>query len=163
VLALPGEPTATAVLALLPNATKVTLGIPSVLPSLQTGGISVIVAPAVTASMLQWSTKLTNVNSMTAYYDYGAIVVTKKRLDAMKKDPRAALVDTGGDASTKLAMRLKSIDAAAFAGLKNTATAYEATAADKTAWSNLFVRARASMRGSPYSAALFDRVAALTK
>ena len=63
--------------------TPVPLNIPEVLPNLNTGAIDIVIAPALAAEQLQWSSKLDTIVSDVAGVAIGALVISSKRLAAL--------------------------------------------------------------------------------
>ena len=84
-----------AMLQVIGGVTPVPLGVPEVLPNLNTGAIDVITAPALAAEQLQWASRLDTINTQVVAATIGALVFTKSKLDALPADLRAIMLDTG--------------------------------------------------------------------
>jgi TRAP-type C4-dicarboxylate transport system substrate-binding protein len=69
----------------------VPLGVPDVLPALQTGLINACISSPLAAVALQWHSKVKYATSMVVSYSIGAVVVTRKQWDALTDDQRKAM------------------------------------------------------------------------
>src|SRR4051812_37706896 len=58
--------------------TPVPLNIPEVLPQLNTGAINIVIAPALAAEQLQWSSKLDTIVADNSAMAIGALVISSK-------------------------------------------------------------------------------------
>jgi TRAP-type C4-dicarboxylate transport system substrate-binding protein len=89
------DPIMPAMLQVIGGVTPVPLGVPEVLPNLNTGAIDVITAPALAAEQLQWASRLDTINPQVVAASIDALVFSKSKLDQMPADLRALLLDTG--------------------------------------------------------------------
>lgn len=96
----------------------VPLGVPDVLPSLKTGAIDVVLAPALAVEQMQWASGLGHVTDMVVGAAIGAVALSQKRLDALPPDLRTILLDTGKVACAALAKRIRAEDSAAMERLR---------------------------------------------
>ncbi len=71
----------------------VPLGVPDVLPNLQTGLINACYGSPLATLALQWFSKVKYMSSMTVSQSVGAIVVTKAAWDGLPKDVQEMIVD----------------------------------------------------------------------
>jgi TRAP-type C4-dicarboxylate transport system substrate-binding protein len=153
---LTGDPIAPEVYRRIGGITPKQVSVPEIFPNLQNGTINVVDAPPLAAQQLQWASFLTHINTETSGFGIGALVVAKARFDQLPADAQQILTDTGGRAAGRLTNRIRAIDAAAFAQMKNQKTAYEPSAAEKAEWGQLFQQVRQGLRGNPFSGAFFD-------
>jgi len=124
------------------GVTPVPLGIPEVLPNLNTGAINIVVAPALAAEQLQWASKLDHIVADSSAFAIGALILSSKRIDALPEDLRAILQDTGKIATEALTKRIRTEDDAAFGRLKGKMTVVELSADEKAKWQGLFKSVR---------------------
>ena len=129
--------------------------VPEIYGKLTTGAIDVINAPPLAAQQLQWAGSVTNINTYTTGYGIGALVIAKSRFDSLPADVQTVLSDTGGESARRLTNRIRAIDSAAFAQMKNNKTAYEPTDAEKALWNSVFQQTRAALKGNPFSASIY--------
>lgn len=122
--------------------TPVPLNVPEVLPSLNTGAINVITAPALAAEQLQWAPKITNIHEQVAGCAIGALVISGKRLSALAPELKAALIDTGAKAGLALTKTIRTEDAAAFGRIKGKAKVINLSAGELAEWDKVFKETR---------------------
>ena len=146
------------------NVSPKALSVPEIFPNLSQHNINIINAPPLAAEQLQWSSKITDINTMTTGYGIGALVFTKARYEGLGADVKQVLAETGADAATRLTTRIRALDAAAFAHLKNTKTAYDPTPAELADWQTLFGQVHQGLRGGAngFTPDLFDQVKSLS-
>lgn len=143
------------------GVTPVPLNIPEVLPSLNTGAIDVLIAPALAAEQLQWSSKLDHINSDSSGFAIGALVASSKRLDSLPADLKAILTDTGKVAASALTKRIRSEDDAAFGRLKGKMTVVDLSAEEKGKWEAIFKQVRTRLGQGTFSADLVSKMEGL--
>ncbi len=119
--------------------------VPEALPELSTGNVSALSASALAAEQLQWSSRLDHVNLMVVAPNIGGLVLSKAKLDALKPEQRAAVVDTGKVAAKALTDRIRGEDAQALERVKKRMTVVEPTAEELAAWQKVFKDARARL------------------
>lgn len=73
----------------------VSLSLPDVLPSLQTGIIDTIYAPYLVALILQWYTKVKYISEISVAYGCGGFIIRKKFFDRLPKNMQDILKDYG--------------------------------------------------------------------
>lgn len=152
------DPTSGAVYSLLGGVTPVPLNIPEVLPNLNTGAINIVIAPALAAEQLQWSSKLDHIVSEPVGFAIGALVASSKKLDSLPADLKAIVVDTGKVAANALTKRIRSEDDAAFGRLKGKMTVIELTSAEKEQWKGIFKQVRSKLGQGTFDSALISRI-----
>lgn len=100
------------------GANGVPLGIPEVLPALQTGMVDTVVASAVAAVALQWFRHTTHMSSSSDTAIIGATVIRKELYDGLAPDEREALDETAKQAHAQLLKVVQKEDEAAYQTLK---------------------------------------------
>jgi TRAP-type C4-dicarboxylate transport system substrate-binding protein len=105
-----------------------------VLPMLQSGAIDVITAPALAVEQLQWAAYLDHMNTGVVAFGIGATILSKKMLDALPADQRAAVVDTGKRASKVLGERIRREDDQSFERLEKKMIVHTPTDAEEATW-----------------------------
>jgi TRAP-type C4-dicarboxylate transport system substrate-binding protein len=146
------------------NVSPKALSVPEIFPNLSQHNINVINAPPLAAEQLQWASRVSDINTMTTGYGIGALVITKARYAGLGEDVRQVLADTGADAANRLTTRIRALDNAAFAHMKNTKTPYDPTAAEVADWNTLFGQVQQGLRGGAngFTPDLFDQVKGLS-
>jgi TRAP-type C4-dicarboxylate transport system substrate-binding protein len=91
----------------------VPLGVPDVLPSLQTGLINACYGSPLAAVALQWHSKVRYVTSMIIGQSIGAIVLARKTWDAIGPEQQAAVLDESKKLSEGLTKLVRTDNAAA--------------------------------------------------
>ena len=138
--------------------TPVPLGVPEVLPQLNTGAVNIVMAPALAAEQLQWAPKLDHIVDQTAATAIGALVFSTKRLDALPADLRQILTDTGTVAASALTARIRSEDTAAFGRMKGKMTVVTLTADEQSKWNGVFTQVRAKLGQGTFSPDLIAKL-----
>jgi TRAP-type C4-dicarboxylate transport system substrate-binding protein len=157
------DPIMPAMMQVIGGVTPVPLGVPEVLPNLNTGAIDVITAPALAAEQLQWASRLDTINTQVVSATIGALVFTKSRLDALPADLRAILVDTGKVAAGALTTRIRNEDAAAFARLKSKMTVSTSTDAQVDEWAAIWKQTRARLAQGTFPKDLVEKAESLAR
>lgn len=152
------DPTAGAVYQVIGGVTPLPLSIPEVLPNLNTGAINIVLAPALAAEQLQWSSKLDHIVSEPVGFAIGALVASSKKLDSLPADLKTILTDTGKVAASALTKRIRSEDDSAFGRLKGKMTVIELTGAEKDQWKGIFKRVRAKLGQGTFDPGLISRL-----
>jgi TRAP-type C4-dicarboxylate transport system substrate-binding protein len=143
------------------NAKQVT--VPEILPNITNGSIQVLTVPPLAAEQLQWASKVTHINTMTTGFGIGAIMVSTPKFQGLAPNHLAALTTRGAETAARLTNSIRNLDAGAFARLKSSKAAYEPNDAEKKEWKDLFEKVRASLRGSVFTPAMYDRVMSLSQ
>ena len=160
---LAGDPIGPTLFSLIPGCTPKQVTVPEILPDLTNGSINVITAPALAAEQLQWASRITHINTITAGFGIGALVFSSGKLQGLPADAQQVLKDTGDVAGRALTDRIRNLDAQAFARLKSSKTAYEPNDAEKAEWVKLFNDTKARLRGATFDPAIFDEVIRLAQ
>ena len=147
------------VLGVVPVPTSV----PEVITELSTGNVNVLSVSALAAEQLQWSSRLDHLNLMVVAPNIGGIVLSKARLDGLKPEHRAVVVDTGRLAAKALTERIRKEDAEALERLKKRMTVVEPTAPQREAWTKAFAETRARLARGTLSPELMKEAEALAK
>jgi TRAP-type C4-dicarboxylate transport system substrate-binding protein len=101
------------------GVTGVPLGVPDVLPSLQTGLINSCYGSPLATMALQWYTKVKYMTSMHITQALGATVVTKKEFDKLTPDVQKILLAAGKDFENKVLKQIRGDNEKALQQMKN--------------------------------------------
>jgi TRAP-type C4-dicarboxylate transport system substrate-binding protein len=96
----------------------VPLGVPDVLPSLQTGLINACYGSPLSTLALQWFTKVKFMTSMNITHAVGATVITKKEYDKISPDVQKVLMTDSKEFEGKLLKTLRAENTKALASMK---------------------------------------------
>jgi len=143
--------------------TPVPLNVPEVLPQLNTGAINVVMAPALAAEQLQWSSKLDTIVADNSAMAIGALVLSSKRLDGLPEDLRGIVLDTGKIAASALTKRIRAEDDAALTRMKGKMTVVNLSADEKAKWEGVFKQVRARLSQGTFSPDLVSKLEGLAK
>jgi len=138
--------------------TPVPLNVPEVLPNLNTGAINIVIAPALAAEQLQWSSKLDTIVADNSAMAIGALVLSSKRMDALPEDLRTIIADTGKVAANALTKRIRAEDDAALGRLKGKMTVINLSADEKSKWDGIFKQVRARLTQGTFSPDLVTKL-----
>ena len=152
-----------AMLQVIGDVTPVPLGVPEVLPNLNTGAIDVVTAPALAAEQLQWASRLDTINTQVVAASIGALVFSKSKLDAMPADLKAHLLATGKVAAQALTTRIRNEDAAAFGRLKSKMTVSNSTDAQLGEWAEVWKQTRARLAQGTFPKDLVEKAESLAR
>jgi TRAP-type C4-dicarboxylate transport system substrate-binding protein len=144
--------------AAIGGVTAVPLGVPEVLPNLNTGAINMINAPSLAAEQLQWSSKLDTIVTNTSALAIGALVFSSKRVNALPAELKTILVDTGKVAAGALTKTIRSEDDAAFGRLKGKMKNVTLTADEQAKWDALFKTVRTKLSQGTFDPALVKKL-----
>jgi TRAP-type C4-dicarboxylate transport system substrate-binding protein len=97
----------------------VPLGVPDVLPSLQTGLINACYGSPLSTLALQWYTKVKYMTSMHISQAIGATVITKKEFDKLDAATQKTLMTDSHDFEVKLLKTLRAENEKALVSMKN--------------------------------------------
>jgi TRAP-type transport system periplasmic protein len=97
----------------------VPLGVPDVLPSLQTGLINACYGSPLSTLALQWFTKVKFMTSMNITHAVGATVITKKEFDKIPPDLQKILMNDSREFEVKLLKTLRAENAKALTSMKS--------------------------------------------
>lgn len=138
--------------------TAVPLSVPEVLPQLNTGAINIVIAPALAAEQLQWSSKVDHIVSDSSGFAIGSLVMSSKKLDSLPADLKAILTDTGKVAAAALTKRIRDEDAAAFGRMKGKMTVIDLTGDEKGKWQNVFKQVRARLGQGTFPSSVVSKL-----
>ncbi|MEZ4221253.1 MAG: TRAP transporter substrate-binding protein DctP [Polyangiaceae bacterium] len=136
------------------GVTAVPSSITGFLPKLNAKAINVMNTPSLAAVLLQWASRLDNMNSNATYFGVGAVVMSQKSLDKLPADKREVVADTGKQAAKALTKRIRRADDKAFNGLKKKMTVHDPTDAEKAEWKKVFDKACGRLKGAIPAGAL---------
>jgi len=152
-----------AMMQVIGGVTPVPLGVPEVLPNLNTGAVDVITAPALAAEQLQWASRLDTINTQVVAATIGALVFSKGKLDVLPADLRAIMLDTGRVAATALTTRIRNEDAAAFGRLRSKMTVSTSSDAQLAEWAEIFKQTRARLAQGTFPKDLVQKAESLAQ
>lgn len=124
------------------NVTPVALGVPEVLPALNSNRIDSAHTPALTCGALQWASRFDHVVTDSHGFMIGALVVSNSALEGLAPDHRNIVIDTGKVAADSLTQTIRGEDRAALERQKTKMRPHALTDAEKRAWSDLYSRVR---------------------
>lgn len=142
---------------------SVPTSVPEALPELSTGNVNVMSVSALAAEQLQWSSRLDSMNLMVVAPNIGGVVLSKAKLDALKPEYRAVILDTAKVACKALTERIRNEDALALERLKKRMTVVEPSPAELAAWQKVFAEARARLAKGTFPPELIKEVETLAK
>lgn len=140
------------------GVTPIPLGVPEVLPNLNTGAVNIVTAPSLAAEQLQWASKLDNIVSDTSALAIGALVFTSPALDGLPADLRTIVLDTGKVTSSALTSRIRSEDDAAFGRMKGKMTVVDLTSDEKSKWDGVFKQVRQKLGQGTFDPGLIAKL-----
>ncbi len=140
------------------GVTPVPLNVAEVLSALDSGAVNALLQSPLAAEQFQWAAKLDRVTDLVFGPSVGAIVISKKQLDAIPADLRQIVLDTGKVAASALKNRIRTEDAAALARLKDRMTVVTLTAEERNWWSGRFKRTRELLAQGTFSPELVTRL-----
>lgn len=141
----------------------VATGVPEVLPELSTGNVNALSISALGAEQLQWASRLDHVSSTIVAPNIGGLVLSKAKLDALSKEHRAIVLETGKLTCQALTTRIRTEDEKAFERLKGKMTVVTPTPEQAAQWKALYAEARARLAKGTLPAALLQEVETLLK
>jgi TRAP-type transport system periplasmic protein len=140
------------------GVTPVPLSAPEVLPSLGTGAIDVLSAPALAAEQLQWTSKLDHIGEDASVFAIGALVMVTRKLAALPEELRTILRETGKVAGSALAARIRKEDAAAFERLKARMTVVRLAPDERAKWAKVLRETVERLAKGTFSRELLGRL-----
>jgi TRAP-type transport system periplasmic protein len=158
---LPGDPIQPRVYSSIGGITARSVGVAEILPGLISGSINVVVAPPLVAEQLQWASRITHINTETLGFGIGAVIASTPRLQALPQNLKEVMARRGRESSERLTRMVRSLDEQAFARMKRNKITYVPTQVDRDEWKEVFVRVSRELRGTVFSAAMFDKVVRL--
>jgi TRAP-type C4-dicarboxylate transport system substrate-binding protein len=141
--------------------TGVSVGVPDVLPALNTNRINTILGSPYACHTLQWCSKMTHRTNMPVGVTIGAIVVSRKVLDKISEEHRAILREENAKASKKLIRKVRRLNKKTLKLLNTKIESVDLTPEEKKAWQDLFVKAQNALAGTVYSKAMLEKVRSL--
>lgn len=139
------------------GVTPVPLNVPEVLPALDSGGVDALLQSPLAAELFQWAPKLDRVTDLVVGPSVGAVVISKKRIDALATDLRQIVLDTGKIATNAL-RGVRTEDAEALTRLKGRMTVATPTAEERDWWSGRFQQTRRLLAQGTFTPELVARL-----
>ena len=157
-----GDPISPKLYSAIGGITPKQLTINEVLPNLTNGSINVLTAPCIGAEQLQWSSRVTHINTETVTFVIGGQIMSSARLQALPPKFKQVVETRAAESADRLTKTIRNIDAQAFARMKQSKSTYELTPAEHEEWRHVFVKVAKELRGSVFDPGLFDRVVQLS-
>ena len=126
----------------IPGVTPVPLGVPEVLPALNSNRVDAAHTPALTCGALQWISRFDNMVVDSHAYMIGAVAMSKSVLEGLPEDQRKVVKETGQMAATELTTRIRGEDDAALKRQKGKLTARNLTPSENAEWEALYAKVR---------------------
>lgn len=126
----------------IPGVTAVPLGVPEVVPALNSNRMDAAHTPALTCGQLQWISRFDHVVVDSHGYMLGALVLSKEALDNLPADQQRILRDTGKAAGGELTTRIRNEDNLALERHKKSLKPHNLTDAEKAEWAKLYTTVR---------------------
>jgi TRAP-type transport system periplasmic protein len=139
----------------------VPLGLPEVYPALRTNRINAFPGTSIAAVAFQWHTKATHVTRDARGVVIGAVVVDKKKFDAIPAELKTMLIETSEQANQLLARTIRRDDQAAFDAIVARGVQPVDNSAHVAAWDAVNKKARESLADKLYPADFLRRVEAI--
>ena len=155
----PIEPTLMSIV----GATPVALGLPEVLPALQTGMIDTLTVSAVAAVALQWFRHLTHMSEGQGMVLLGATFLNKKTVDAMAPDDVEKLCETADKAHAALNKRLLLEEKRAVKSLKQRGVVEYDQKAHQKEWDDYYNKLQNKLVGQLYTAETLNKARKLAR
>jgi TRAP-type C4-dicarboxylate transport system substrate-binding protein len=155
---LAGDPIGPKFFALVGGVTPKPITVSDILPGLTDGTITMLTASALSAEQLQWSSRITHVSSYTSAFQIGAFIVSSTRLQSLPPAERDVLLAKSREMSAAMTTSIRNLDAQAYARMKATKIVYDPDDAYRKEWTDLLLKMNSQLRGTVFSAAMFDRV-----
>jgi TRAP-type C4-dicarboxylate transport system substrate-binding protein len=153
-----GDPIGQAFWAKLGN-TPSTVTVPEIFLNIQKT-IHVVVAPPLVAEQFQWASKLDTITTVTAGFGIGALVFKTKWIQGPKEQ---TLRDRGREAAQALTGSIRNADGQSFGRLKSRKKVVDPTEDERKQWATHFADTRAQLRGTLFTAAVYDQIVNLAK
>ncbi len=141
--------------------TPVLMGVPSLLPALQSGRVNVLTVPALAAVNLQWASQVDHMNEQVAGVAVGGLVVSQKALDGLPGDSRALLLKTGKKAGKMLTKKIRKEDRKAYKKMAKRTTVVKLDASEKARWRSVFKKIRRKLGQGTFPASLVKKAEGL--
>ena len=146
------------------GANPVLLGVPEVLSSLQTGLINAYVTPPLAALSLQWFNRAKYMLDLPVALTVGAVVVSKKKLDALTDEQRGWVQQVIRELHPALFEAVREDNKKAIAQIRNAGvTITQPTAEAKKAWARVAKQAADNAAGKVYPKELLEEARRLVE
>jgi len=158
---MPGDPFGPKIFSTIGGITGRPTSIPEILPALQNGSITVLVAPALAAEQLQWASRVTHISTETLGYGVGAVVASSERVKSIPPEWREVFERRSRAVTAHLNETIREADAKSYTRMTATKATYSPTDSERREWRDIFLRVAREMRGTVFTPALFDKVVRL--
>ena len=141
------------------DAKPVMLGVPEVLPGLQTGLINSFATAPLASLALQWYTRANYMLDLRVGVTIGAAVITQAAVDKLSDEERGWLEQVGKELGEQLKSLVRSGNDDAIAAMKKAGLKLTAVGPEETkAWQTVAVKTRKQAAGKVYPVALLAEV-----
>ena len=141
--------------------TAVPMGVPSILPALQSGRVNVLTVPALAAVNLQWASQIKFINDQAAGVAVGGLIMSQKTLDGLPGDAKKLLLKTGKRAGKMLTNKIHKEDKKAYRKMSKRAEVVKLNAGEKARWRSIFKKIRRNLGQGTFPASLVKKAESL--
>lgn len=135
------------------------VGIESVLPQLQTGGLEAVYGPPMAVIGLQWFREVNYLTNIKLAYSVGGTIMNKRKLEELPADLQAIVLDVFKTYSRKLVLELRSQNDRALKTLQSyDIKMISLPSSDITKLRSSAVEVQNSLAGSLYTKELLDKI-----
>ncbi|MES0491117.1 MAG: TRAP transporter substrate-binding protein DctP [Leptospirales bacterium] len=135
------------------------VGIESVLPQLQTGGLEAVYGPPMAVIGLQWFREVNYITNLKLAYSVGGTLMNKRKLEELPPDLQAIILDVFKTYSRKLVLELRSQNDRALKTLQSyNIKMISMTSGDITKLRSSAVEVQNSLSGTLYPRTLLDKL-----
>lgn len=139
------------------NINAVSLGVPDVLPSLQTGVINAFLNSPYGAVALQWYTQAKYVTNLQLAVVIGGVVISDKSLQAMSEGQRKVVIETFNEVGKDLLKQIRKDNEQAIKTITKTGI-QSVNAKDMKAWTDVANKTRENLSGTLFPKELVDEM-----
>ncbi|MBM4362043.1 MAG: TRAP transporter substrate-binding protein DctP [Deltaproteobacteria bacterium] len=152
------EPMGPAVYSTIGNVVPVPVDAMEVLPTLRSGSIDMINAPALAAEQLQWTPYLDHVTDQVTVTAVGGLVFRQDALDKVPADLKATFEELQKKASAAQLGRIRKLDAEAYERTTTKMKVVHISDAEKEQWADLLRKVVTRLAHGTYDKDLVNRV-----
>ncbi|MBR58442.1 MAG: hypothetical protein CMH54_10525 [Myxococcales bacterium] len=140
----------------------VSVGVPDVLPALNTGRINTLLGSPYACHTLQWCSKMKYRTDLPMGATVGAIVMNKKVFDGLSPEHQAIVREEHSKAARKLIRKVRRLNKKTLKLLNTKIETVPLTAGEIAEWKELFTKAQNALAGPVYSKANLKRARKLS-
>jgi TRAP-type C4-dicarboxylate transport system substrate-binding protein len=155
---IPGDPIGPVLFATIGGITPRSLGIPDIMPGLQSGAVTFLPMSALLAEQLQFAPRITHMASRPFAFAVGGFLGSSSRMQSLPQHFKDVMSARGQTLQSYIGPLVRKMDVQSFERLKATKTVYDLTDAERREWKDVFERTATQLRGSVFTPAIYDRV-----